>query len=211
MRQNNYTIAATAARAEFLKYDQDRMIRRFALDHDDERLYIAFYGTRYSINRETGEVLRCADGAPAGFNAVLSIYDVLCYGKENAHLSGEWQTLSNLSPASNFGASGRNLFTRVLAQFSGRVEALRAACVALGGRTSTRADVGFEFSAFPFLPIVLQFWEGDEEFEPRMNFLFDANTLDYIRFETAWYVADHLLSLLEAHLGAEALCDRDGI
>jgi hypothetical protein len=131
----------------------------------------------------------------------MSIYDVLCYTKDGATLSGDWKTLSNLSPHSNFGAgSEKSLNSPVAKRFSGKTAELRNACIKLGGIAATKADVGFLFNAFSFLPVVFQYWDGDEEFEPRIIFLFDANTLDYIHFETAWYVGSHLLDIIEENM-----------
>ncbi|MCL2111511.1 MAG: DUF3786 domain-containing protein [Clostridiales bacterium] len=197
MNVNNYSIQAEAARAGFVKWDQDAMISRLGLEADDSHMYIEFFQERHSIDRLNGKVFRCAAGTPAGFNATMSIYDVLCCSKAEAFLSGEWQTLENLSPHSNFGSSGKNLFGSAAKRLSGDIEGLRGACTILGGREATKADAGFAFDVFPFLPTVFQYWDGDDEFEPRIKFLFDANTLDYIHFETAWYIAEHLIGLIE--------------
>lgn len=201
MGQTNHDIQVKAVRSEFLKWDQAVMTARFNLKSDSARIYIRFFGTEYSIDRETAEVLRVTGGEPAGFNEVLSIYDVLCDTKDGAHLSGEWQTLANLSPHSNFGSSRGSLYGTEEKRLAGKTAELRRACAALGGQEQTKADVGFRFDAFDFLPIIFQFWDGDDEFEPRINFLFDSNTLDYMHFETAWYVAGHLLDLIRRELG----------
>jgi hypothetical protein len=161
-------------------------------------MYIDFFNERHSVNRLTGEVFN--KHAPAGFNAIMSIYDILCGSKYDAALSGEWQTLANLSPHSNFGASGKNLYATKAIKFSGKIAELKKACGRLGGITATKADVGFVFNAFPFLPVVFQYWDGDDEFEPRINLLFDKNTLDYIHFETAWYVAGYLITHIETEM-----------
>jgi hypothetical protein len=65
---------------------------------------------------------------------------------------------------------------------------------------TTKADVGFMFDVFPFLPVIFQFWDGDDEFAARINFLFDKNTMDYLHFETAGYVADYLTGLIEKEM-----------
>lgn len=197
-KTSNYAKHAQAARELFLKWDRDAMIARFGLEHDDGFLYIPFFGQKHGVNRLTGEVLLCDGGIPAGFNAVMSIYDILCYTKDEARLSGEWSTLQNLSPHSNFGSKGGDMFGPAAKRLSGRAPELRIRCEKLGGREATKADVGYIFDAFSFLPALFQFWEGDEEFEPKIHILFDKNTLDYIHFETAWYVAGHLIDLISA-------------
>jgi len=164
---------------------------------------VHFFQERYSINRTTGEVLRCESGAPADYNAVMTIYDVLCNSKPEAKLSMQWQTLEYLTPASNFGSKERSLFSPAAMSFSGKVEELKRACKNLGGFETTKSDAGFMFSAFPFLPVIFQFWDGDDEFEPRVSFLFDLNTLDFICFESAWCIAAHLTETIRSEMEAQ--------
>ena len=38
------------------------------------------------------------------------------------------------------------------------------------------------------LEMALFFWAGDEEFAPRMRFLWDENSLQYLRYETMHYL-----------------------
>ena len=199
-KRDNYLIQVESAKTYFLEYNQNNMIERFKLDSDENFIYINFFHERHGINRLTGEVLRCNNNETACFNAIMSIYDILCYSKADAVLSGEWQTLANLSVHSNFGASEKSIFNDEALKFLGKTDELAKACVRLGGIETTKADVGFMFDAFPFLPVIFQYWDGDDEFEPRINILFDKNTLDYIHFETAWYVAGHLIELIEADL-----------
>ena len=198
-RKSNYDIQADTARELFLDWDQEKMISRFGLEHDQSFLYIDFFGETHKIDRKTGEVF-LINGDEASFSAVMSIFDVLCYAKDGAVLSGEWRTLHTLSPHSNFGASGRTLHKREEQLFSGKTERLHEICHELGGTAATKADVGYIFDAFTFLPMLFQFWEGDEEFSPKLSFLFDSNTLDFMRFETAWYVAGQLIRLIEKRL-----------
>lgn len=197
--KSNYEIMVEQSARQFLEYDQKVMIARFDLLHDAQTISIDFFGSRYHISRETGEVTR-SDGTSAKFNEVLSIYDVLCYSKEDAHLSGEWITITSLHPQSNFGSTN-SLYSRLEELFEGRVDELKEACETLGGIQTTKSDIGYQFQAFPFLPIIFQFWDKDEDFGGKINYLFDVNTLDYLHFETAWYVADHLGCLLKEQMG----------
>ncbi len=190
MKPNNYAVQAERARELFLGYEQSGLIAKRGLEFDEEFIYIDFFRERHSIDRHTGRILR-ESGLEAGFNAVMSIYDAVCYSKPEAMLSGEWKTLHSLSPHSNFSSS------EMLGTPFEDMEKLSTACIKLHGRKATKADVGYEFDAFSFLPVIFQFWEGDDEFPSRLNILFDAKTLDFIHFETAWYVADYLINSLK--------------
>ncbi len=63
-------------------------------------------------------------------------------------------------------------------------EALRAACLALGGREIPMGELSFEIPLFDFLPVMVQFWSSDEEFPPVFKLMWDENVLMFLRFET---------------------------
>ena len=83
------------------------------------------------------------------------------------------------------------------ARYDGHVEQLKKACVSLGGKPYFPGDAAFVFHVFPFLPLVFQFWESDEEFPPVLKFMWDENVLDYLRFETLYYVMGDFLDALD--------------
>ena len=68
-------------------------------------------------------------------------------------------------------------------------EGFCAACRALGGREQPGADHSFAIELLDSLEILVQLWHGDEEFAPRLCFLWDENATRYIRYETTWYAA----------------------
>lgn len=193
--KSNYEIQVENSASLFLTYDQEAMIKRFGLEYDADYFYLEYFGSRYRVERKTGLVSR-RDGRTAGFNEAMTMYDVLCCSKDGATLSGEWIVLECLHPSSNFG-SGKSLFDSFAEALSGRIDDLKVACEKLGGEPLSKADVGYTFEVFPFLPVLFQFWEADEDFGAGVKFLFDTNTLDFLHFETAWYAADHLISLLK--------------
>ena len=53
-RISNYETTKRRVQGEFLKYDQEKMIRKFALRFDENFLYINFIGHLYRINRHSG-------------------------------------------------------------------------------------------------------------------------------------------------------------
>ena len=47
--------------------------------------------------------------------------------------------------------------------------------------------MAFALELFDGLKIAIQFWEGDEEFAPRVRYLWDSNALMYLKYETMWF------------------------
>ena len=57
-------------------------------------------------------------------------------------------------------------------------------------------DVSYKIPLFDFLPVILQFWDADEEFDSVLKFMWNENILDYMHYETTFFAASHLLSRL---------------
>ena len=224
MRGSNYETTKKNSQKLFLNYDQQRMIEKFALEHDDEFLYIEFVARRYRIDRRSGNVEweECTKqtSAPqtednkrdeagsnrtdsciwheAGFEEVLSIFDLLCYSKDDCRLSGNYCGISNVKGANLAAAPGNDMFAPAARSFDHHTAQLSAACEALGGTKEKIGDVSYELPIFPFLSIRLQFWESDDEFPPQLKFMWDENILQFMHFETTFYVTGHVIERLQA-------------
>ena len=57
-RRDNYRIQAEQAKAHFLTYDQEALIRKFGLEWDDRYLYVTFLSSRYRIDRRNADFQR---------------------------------------------------------------------------------------------------------------------------------------------------------
>lgn len=74
--------------------------------------------------------------------------------------------------------------------YGNRLDAFRAAAVRLNGVPVDFGDAGFEFPVFPKAPIRLILWEGDEDFAPEANILFQKRIGDILSPEdVAWHAS----------------------
>ena len=80
---------------------------------------------------------------------------------------------------------------------------LRNACISLSGKELEKGDVAFKLNLFPFLPIIIRFWEADDEFPASLQILADRNTLDYMHYETLMFALTHLFSRLKEEMRIE--------
>ena len=190
------------ARTIFLKYEQENMIDKFQLEHDGEYLYLRLLDRTYRISRTSGEVevqqqdifTLCLD-----YQVVMTIYDILCYSKERPALAGEECPLASLQ-VTHSSPSAERFTARYAAAFSGKSRELDQACRELGGERQAvpaSADVCYKIWLFPFFPVIFQFWDGDEEFAPKIMLLWDKNSLAFMHFETLYYVMLHFLERLK--------------
>ncbi len=206
MALSNYEIMRNQMRGEFVKYDQEKMIRKFGLENDDAYLYIDFVRRRYRIHRKSGLVEWSGDGfastVEADYNEAMTIYDVLCCSKDDCRLSGKFCPISMLPRTVHSSGPGGSMFQKAADEFSGKTEELRRACEVLGeldGRM--KGDVAAVLYPFAFLPVTLQYWEADEEFPANLKFMFDESIQDYMHYETIFFMMGHIVSRIKEIMG----------
>ncbi len=202
--RDNYEYMKEKMQRQFLEYDQAAMIRKFGLRHDAQYLYLECLERAYRISRTTGAVEWTEDGfatcCTANYNEAMSVYDVLCCSKDNCSLAGRFVTTKALSGMLQGSDVGGGMFRQVCADIDRETELFKQACELLGGREESGGDVAYSFWVFPFLPMMLRFWNSDEEFPASLAVLWDANVLDFIHFETTWFLASHVLSRIQEQM-----------
>lgn len=207
---DNYDLQVDIARRIFMEYDQERIIRKFRLEADEQYIYLTYLNTPCRISRTAGRVEAYTENAwreCREYSTVMTIYDLLCYNKgENAPpLSGQWCAVGTFIVA---GITETETFTKKYAQyFDGRLTELKAACEKLGGVLQPKmagADLTCKFPVTSFFSVLLQFWEGDEEFPPKMLILWDRATDQFMHFETTFYLQGDLLERLKTAMGSIA-------
>ena len=192
--KNNYAVMVERARALFQTHDRGALCARLGLATDaDGDILLRFLGGEHRV-RPDGTVL-APGGAPAGFNAAMTIYDALA--RDNApHLAGDFVPTAALHRIHGTHAVHEDLNSPAAQRFAGRADALEAALRAMGGRPWGPGDVSAILDVFDFFPVCVRFYDADEEFPASLQFLWDANALEYLYYETLWYVMGEIVEAL---------------
>ena len=206
-RKNNYLIQAAQAKERFLTYDQQRLIEKFRLDSDAQYFYVNLLCKQYRINRTTGDMERRESSGWQDANSheeVMTLLDLLCDSREDRWISGRWKNMQS------FGLQfHQNLLEDrrdpAADRFDAEPQRLREACRRLNGEFIPGGDIGFSVELFDGLRIGVLFWAGDEEFAPRLRYLWDENALMYIRYETMYFAVKLLLRRLLEGSGTGAV------
>lgn len=196
---DNYEISRDRAQEYFLGFDQDAIIRAWDLKYDETNLYVSFFGRDYAVSRREGTVNRCWSGDAAGFSEVLSIFDLLCHAGENKSVSGQYAPVNSLKGRPPMGV-GTDFHTGIASRFDRDVEAFRRACLALGGTPVNMGDLGFRFPVFGDLSVILKFYRADEDFPASLTLLWDENMLQFVFYETVFYMAGYLLDAIREYM-----------
>ncbi|MGN0998789.1 MAG: DUF3786 domain-containing protein [Faecousia sp.] len=188
---DNYKKMQESARAHFLEYDYGALCRRRGVKAGEDGLVTRFLGQQVFISRKTGEIT--VDGRKATFSEALTVYDWLCDGQKDAQAAGKYCTISSLPgvfvSGSGLEMNGNSVATLIEAN---RAEFLEL-CRRMDGQEVTGADLAVVIWLFPDLPMLLKFYGSDEDFPASLTFLWDANILRFIRYETIYYLAGCLL------------------
>ncbi|MDO4649241.1 MAG: DUF3786 domain-containing protein [Eubacteriales bacterium] len=198
---SNYEMMRDKMELKFATYDQQKMIDKFALRHDTDYLYLRFVGREYRINRVSGRVEWYSDKTReyvhAGYNDSMTIFDVLVSSKPSCVLAQRFVPVGSLPGTTKSASAAGNLFSTQSKYFAGHMEALSAACEKLGGVSQEVGDVSYIIPVFDFLPVMVQFWDADEEFDAVLKFMWDYNSTDYMHFETIAFATMHLIDRLK--------------
>ena len=185
---DNYRLQVEGAKKYFLTYDQQKLIEKLKLKVDEDYLYTQMLCKPYRIHRCTGDVERLNDHwtQTNAHGEVMTLLDLVCDSRENRYLACRWQNMAGFS-AVNY----RSLLEDQSDPFAQAVQddpaAFRRACEALNGAPGPGGDISYALPFFDGLPIAVQFWEGDDEFPPRVRWLWDENALMYLKYETMWF------------------------
>lgn len=199
---SNYDLQVDIGRKIFLEFDQELLIRKFHLEADPDYIYLTYLNTPCRICRGTGRIDEFRDGTwqeCREFGTVMTVYDLLCHhqGSVAPALYGAWCTVGTFVVT---GVTGTGGFTKkYAARFDRDPEALKQACLALGGRilpSMAGADLTCRFQVTPYFPVLMQFWHSDEEFPAQVVLLWDRNSMAFLHFETTFYLQGDLLGRL---------------
>jgi len=207
---SNYDKQVDIGKQLFLAYDQDLLIGKYRLAADADYMYLIYLHTPCRIHRKTGSIEEQQTGQwmeCRSYNTVMTIYDLLCYheGKTAPVLRNEWCPVSSFTVT---GSLGGGLFTtKYAALFDKDAGRLRKACLQAGGSilpSMAGADITCRFSVTSFFPVLFQFWSSDDEFPPKISLLWDRGSMEFLHFETTFFLQGDLLERLYRSFQSEA-------
>ena len=200
-RVDNYLLQARQAKQYFLRYDQDALIAKLKLKADDEYLYVNLLCELYRIRRDTGDMERCHRGNWVDANShreVMTILDLVCDSRADRFVTGRWKIMQAFGMQFHSGLLEKERDPWAI-RFDRDPESLHRACLALGGKAIPGADICYSIEFFDGLPLCIQFWHGDEEFSPRLRYLWDENADRWLKYETMYFA----LNLLHGRMAEE--------
>jgi hypothetical protein len=118
------------------------------------------------------------DELPA-FTQTLLMYYLLT--ADGMPLSGKWVSFADL-PGGRMYAQAYQGYTgdEIVKAFGADMEKFKQACLSAGGIQYENGDASFSFTALPRLPLLVNYWLGDEDFPSSCKILFDSSAIHYL-------------------------------
>jgi len=115
---------------------------------------------------------------PLSSQAILAYY---FYTSDGASLRGQWISFAELADGRIYnqafqGYSGDEL----VKAFGLDVDSFKVACEKAGGKATLIGDAAYIFYALPRLPLLVNYWCGDEDFPSSCKILFDSSVTHYL-------------------------------
>ncbi|HIC95475.1 TPA: DUF3786 domain-containing protein [Candidatus Bipolaricaulota bacterium] len=171
------------AREELRGKDPVELAHRGGLDYRGGELQLRLFTKDYRISwpqlivQELGSDEECEEELQALLLDYLRRAD-------GTPPSGEWLAFREL-PEGQFyyqafqSYSGDNL----VRAFGNDLEGFKRAAIALGGEPLEFGDAAFAFKVLPHIRMAVVYWQGDEEFPPKVSVLFDSSAGRYLPAE----------------------------
>ncbi len=155
-------------------------------EQDSEgNFHIQFFGQDYIVSIDDFTVRQAATGKETSSftSSLILTYLATANGRTP---SGRWIGFRDL-PDGMFYAQAFQGYTGVRLmrelQEEGeeeRINSLRRAAKALGGKPVDIGDIGFSFNIFPRIHLVIVYWRGDEDFPSQARVLFEDSAANYM-------------------------------
>lgn len=179
------------------------------LVQDDGKAYLDLpYFTGSVLISDTG--IRKSDGAPLDRWEQVFLYNHLAQGGKRLPI-GKWKAFDQIPNTVSKVKSMKAHVENVLQErFQRKVDELKRACEAIGGRAPTEtelpsgegaSDLAMVFHPLPRIPVLLLFWdaEPDEGFDAKLKLLFDETIVEHLDIESILFLSEHLTRRLCEH------------
>lgn len=198
-RIDDYYNAAKIATEALAQESPKEILRRSGLDADADWIRVPFLNRTYRIGIP-GFAFSDTASEPKDIpiqEQVLILHYLLAGGIQFP--TGNWIAYREIQGASfYFSAFVKRAIDPLKKTFGANILGLVNAAERLGGLTISAGDAGFEFRVLPRIPIQLILWEGDAEFPPEANILFDETIGDILSPEDVAWLAGMLVYRLMA-------------
>jgi hypothetical protein len=166
--------------------------------HSPDGIVLAFLGEELLVNRKDRGLYQLNhdqwDRVEHPLLETLCLVYLLNVGPQP--LSHDMVSVSDLRDAHFFKGPHELKVTPLLERYGNDLDGFKRAAERLAGEGVELADVAYRIRAFPKVPIYYLFWQGEEEFAPRLSILFDRSIEHHLSADAIWGLTNLVSDIL---------------
>jgi hypothetical protein len=185
-KQKNYQQAYELACVRIKEMDLEERAKKAGADYQreeyGEKIIVRFFAEPYNIQFPQMEFSSPTKRTVSLVARILLLHYLM--RADGSPLMGKWVGYKDI-PGGLLYASvfARRVTEPLVRKFGKSAKGFKEIGVKLGGEPAEVGDASFTLEVFPFIPLQYVLWEGDEEFPPTVQLLFDASVDHYLSLE----------------------------
>jgi hypothetical protein len=185
-KQKNYQQSFDLACVSIKGMDLEERAKKAGADYqkgeEGEKITIHFFSEPYSIQFPQIEFYSPSKKVVSLVTRILLLH-YLIHADGNP-LTGKWVAYKDIPGGLLYaGVFARRVTEPLQRKFGKSAKSFKETGIKSGGEPAEVGDASFILHAFPYVPLQYVLWEGDEEFPPLVQLLFDASVDHYLSLE----------------------------
>jgi hypothetical protein len=185
-KQKNYQQSFDLACTSIKEMDLDERAKKTGANYqkgeDGAKIIIDFFSEPYHIHFPQIEFYSPSKKTVSLVTRVLLLHYLI--RADGSPLTGKWVGYKDIPGGLLYaGVFARRVIEPLVRKFGNSAKWFKEIGKTFGGKLVEVGDASFILHAFPFIPLQYVLWEGDEEFPPSVQLLFDASVDHYLSLE----------------------------
>ncbi len=185
-KQKNYQQSFDLACASIKKMNLEERAKKagagYRRGEEGEKITIDFFLERYHLQFPQIEFNSSSKKVVSLVTRILLLHYLI--RADGNPLTGKWVAYKDIPGGLLYaGVFARRVREPLQRKFGKSAESFKEAGMKSGGEPVEIGDASFVLRAFPRVPLQYVLWEGDEEFPPSVQLLFDASVDHYLTLE----------------------------
>jgi len=185
-KQKNYQQTFELASAAIKDMDLEERARKAGASHqkgpDGERINIECFSEPYHIHFPEVEFYSPAKKTISLVTRILILHYLI--KADGSSLTGKWVPYKDIPGGMLYApVFARRVTEPLIKEFGNSAKRFKEAGLKMGGSLLEIGDASLMVQALPHIPLQYVLWEGDEEFPPSLQLLFDSSIDHYLSLE----------------------------
>jgi hypothetical protein len=180
--QQSFDLACGAIKGMDLEERAKKAGADYRKEEEGEKIILHFFSEPYHIQFPQIEFYSPYKKTVSLVTRILLLHYLI--RADGNPLAGRWVAYKDIPGGLLYaGVFGRRVTEPLQRRFGMTAESFKETGIKSGGNPVAIGDASFILKAFPYVPLQYVLWEGDEEFPPSVQVLFDASVDHYLTLE----------------------------